>query len=63
VHVLDDAERPIFGIEARGDHVAAPRSLKAQLQPGVSYQWRVARVDDNGEEADASELITFKVRP
>jgi hypothetical protein len=62
VHVLDDAERPIFGIEARGDSVAAPGSLKTQLLPRARYQWRVARVNENGDESDASELTAFQLR-
>ncbi len=62
VHVLDEAERPIFGIEARGGFVAAPQSLKAQLMPGARYQWRVARVNENGDESDASELTPFQLQ-
>jgi hypothetical protein len=62
VHVLDEAERPLYGIEARGDHVAAPRALEALLEPGARYQWRVARVDPNGEESGASALTAFTRR-
>jgi transposase InsO family protein len=61
VHVLDEAERPILGIEAKGDHASAPETAKPLLHPGIRYQWRVARVDENGEEADASELTSFQV--
>jgi hypothetical protein len=32
------------------------------LRPGVTYLWRVARVDGNGEETDASSMVTFSVR-
>ena len=46
VHVFDEAERPIVGIEARGGFVAAPQSLSTQLMPGARYQWRVARVNE-----------------
>ena len=62
VHVLDEAERPIFGMEARGDFMAAPQSLKTQLMAGARYQWRVARVDENGDESDASDLTPFQLQ-
>jgi hypothetical protein len=62
VHVLDDAERPIFGMDVRGTSAEAPKSLKSQLSPGARYQWRVARVDENGDESDASELTVFQLR-
>jgi hypothetical protein len=62
VHVLDEAERPIFGMEVRGSSAAAPKSLRSQLMPGARYQWRVARVDENGDESDASELTAFQVQ-
>ena len=57
--IVDDAERPLKGLEGRGDHLAAPDSLKSMLRAGVRYQWRVARVDDNGDEVDASALVAF----
>jgi hypothetical protein len=62
VHILDDAERPIFGMEVRGSSAEAPRTLKSQLSPGARYQWRVARVDENGDECDASELVAFQLQ-
>ena len=31
--------------------VDAPKSLRSQLSPGARYQWRVARVDENGDES------------
>jgi hypothetical protein len=62
VHVLDEAERPLYGIEARGDHVTAPRALETLLRAGGRYQWRVARVDENGEESGESELKVFTMR-
>jgi len=62
VHILDDAERPIFGMEVRGSSAEAPKSLRSQLLPGAPYQWRVARVDENGDESDASELTAFQLQ-
>lgn len=62
VHVFDDAERPLYGIEARGDHVAAPEPLYRLLQPGERYQWRVVGVDENGEEVGSSDLVGFRFR-
>lgn len=62
VHILDDAERPIFGMEVRGSSAEAPKSLRSQLTPGTRYQWRVARVDENGDESDASELTVFQLQ-
>jgi hypothetical protein len=62
VHILDDAERPIFGMEVRGNSADAPKSLRSQLLPGARYQWRVARVDENGDESDASELTAFRLQ-
>lgn len=59
VHVVDDAERPVASLEVRGTRKAAPDSMKTLLRPGTRYRWRVARVDENGEEADASPLVTF----
>jgi hypothetical protein len=62
VHIFDDAERPIFGMEVRGGSADAPKSLRSQLLPGARYQWRVARVDENGDECDASELTAFRLQ-
>jgi len=62
VHIFDDAERPIFGMEVRGSSADAPKSLRSQLFPGARYQWRVARVDENGDECDASELTAFQLQ-
>ena len=62
VRVYDDAERAIYGIEARGAEAPAPEDLRRQLKPGTTYQWRVARVDENGQETDQSELTEFSVR-
>jgi hypothetical protein len=62
LHILDEAERPLVGLEARGDHLPAPDGLKSTLRAGVRYQWRVARVDENGEEADASPLTAFTLK-
>ena len=62
VHIFDDAERPIFGMEVRGSSLDAPKSLRSQLFPGARYQWRVARVDENGDECDASELTAFQLQ-
>lgn len=62
IHVFDEAERPLYGIAARGDHVAAPEPLRQLLKPGERYQWRVAGVDENGQEAGASDLVRFVFR-
>ena len=62
VHILDEAERPIFGMEVRGGSAEAPKSLRSQLTPGTRYQWRVGRVDENGDESDASELTAFQLQ-
>lgn len=59
LHVMDDAERPVASLEVRGTIKTAPESLRALLRPGERYQWRVARVDENGEEANASAPVTF----
>jgi len=61
IHVLDEAERPLTGLEGRGDHLPAPDGLKPMLRPGVRYQWRVMRVDENGEEVGASPLTAFTI--
>jgi hypothetical protein len=62
VRVFDEAERQVFGMEARGTSRAAPDELRPLLEPGHTYVWRVARVDENGEEAGASDLTPFSVR-
>jgi hypothetical protein len=62
VRVYDEAERQIYGIEARGNTVAAPDDLRRSLDTGKSYLWRVARVDENGAEVDESSLTTFTLR-
>ena len=62
VRVFDDAERQIYGIEARGNQVEAPADLRRSLDPGKTYQWRVARVDENGAEVDESALTAFSLR-
>jgi hypothetical protein len=62
LHIVDEAERPLTGLEVRGDHLSAPAELKSTLRAGVRYQWRVARVDENGDETDASPLTTFEIK-
>ena len=62
LQVLDEAERPLAGLEGRGDHLPAPDSLKPMLRAGVRYQWRVTRVDENGEEVGASALTAFELK-
>ncbi len=62
VRVFDEAERQVYGMEARGTSKAAPNDLRPLLEGGQTYLWRVARVDENGEEAGASELTAFSVR-
>lgn len=62
IRIFDEAERQVFGLEARGTVKEAPPDLKSALSPGRPYQWRVARVDENGQEADASALTTFSLR-
>jgi hypothetical protein len=62
IRIFDDAERQVFGMEARGSTKASPAELKSILEAGAPYQWRVARVDANGEEADASALTPFSLR-
>lgn len=61
VHVADDAERPLEMFETRGDHLRAPEKLKSLLRPGTRYQWRVARLDANGQEADGSAPTVFEI--
>jgi hypothetical protein len=62
VRVFDDAERQLYGIEARGNKADAPDDLRRSLDPGKSYLWRVARVDENGAEVDQSELKGFSLK-
>jgi len=62
VHVFDEAERAVYGIEARGNQTPAPDDLRRLLKGGAPYLWRVARVDANGQEVDLSELTAFSVR-
>ena len=62
IHVVDEAERPLAGFEGRGDHLAPPAGLKSMLRAGLRYQWRVARVDENGEEVGASSLTAFTIK-
>ena len=61
IRVMDDAERAVYGIEARGHQVTAPAPLKGLLEEGQRYQWRVSRVNENGDEAGTSELAVFTV--
>jgi hypothetical protein len=62
VHIFDEAERAIYGIDARGTRAPAPDDLRRLLKSGSSYLWRVARLDENGQEVDQSELTAFSVR-
>ena len=62
VRVFDEAERQIYGIEARGNTVDAPDDLRRSLDTGKPYLWRVARVDENGSEVDQSALTSFSLR-
>jgi hypothetical protein len=62
VRVFDEAERVVYGMEARGTSVRAPSDLEPLLERGAPYQWRVARLDENGEETDQSEMTAFTVR-
>lgn len=62
VRVFDAAERLVYGLEARGASASAPEALRALLQPGATYQWRVARVDENGDERDQSDLTPFSLQ-
>jgi hypothetical protein len=62
IRVFDEAERQVFGLEARGTSQEAPPDLKSALAPGAPYQWRVARVDENGQEADGSAMLAFTLR-
>jgi hypothetical protein len=62
VRVFDEAERQIYGIEARGNQAQAPDELRRLLKTDTPYLWRVARVDGNGEEVDQSDLTAFSLR-
>jgi hypothetical protein len=62
VRIFDEAERAIYGIEARGTETPAPEILRRLLTPGSPYLWRVARVDENGDEVDQSDLTAFSVK-
>ncbi len=62
VRVFDEAERQVYGMEARGSQAEAPDELRRLLKTGTPYLWRVARVDENGQEVDQSELTAFSIR-
>jgi hypothetical protein len=62
VRIFDEAERAVYGIEARGAQAPAPDELRRLLNAGSPYLWRVARVDENGQEVDLSELTAFSIR-
>ena len=62
IHVVDEAERPLTRLEGRGEQLPAPAGLKSMLRAGVRYQWRVARVNGDGEEAGASALTAFELK-
>jgi hypothetical protein len=62
VRVYDEAERAIYGIDARGTRTPATEDLRRLLKSGSPYLWRVARLDENGQEVDQSELTAFSVR-
>jgi hypothetical protein len=59
VRVFDEAERQIYGIEARGNQVEAPAELRRVLGSGTTYLWRVSRLDENGDEVGESALQLF----
>ena len=61
LRVYDDAERRLYTLQTRGSEIAAPRDLRPLLHPGLRYLWSVARVDENGEESDASAMQTFEL--
>ena len=53
------------GLRHRGARRArrqAPDELRRLLKTGTPYLWRVARVDENGQEVDQSELTAFSIR-
>jgi hypothetical protein len=62
VRIFDEAERQVYGIEARGNQAQAPDELRQLLKTRTPYQWRVARVDENGQEVDQSDLTAFSIR-
>jgi hypothetical protein len=62
VRIFDEAERQVFGFEARGTSKDAPPELRSILDAGMPYQWRVVRVDANGEEVDPSAMKAFSLR-
>ena len=63
LRVYDDAERHLYGLQARGTEIAAPRGLRPLLHEGLRYQWNVARLDENGVESGASAMQTFELAP
>lgn len=62
VRIFDEAERAVYGIDARGAQTPAPDELRRLLKAGGQYLWRVARIDQNGQEVDQSDLTAFSVR-
>jgi hypothetical protein len=62
VRIFDEAERAVYGIEARGAQAPAPDELRRLLKVGAPYLWQVSRVDQNGQEVDQSDLTAFSVR-
>jgi len=62
VRIFDEAERAVYGIDARGTQAPAPDDLRRLLKSGSTYLWRVARIDENGQEVDQSELTAFSLR-
>jgi len=62
VRIYDEAERAIYGIDARGTRAPAPDDLRPLLKSGSPYLWRVARLDENGQEVDQSDLTAFSLR-
>lgn len=62
LRIYDEAERPLYGMEARGLSKQAPQELRALLEPATPYQWQVARVDADGEDTDHSPMTPFSVR-
>jgi hypothetical protein len=62
VRVFDAAERMVYGLEARGATASAPEALHALLQQGATYQWRVSRIDENGDESGQSDLTPFSLQ-
>jgi hypothetical protein len=62
VRIFDEAERVVYGIDVRGTRAQAPDDLRRLLKSGSPYLWRVARLDENGQEVDQSDLTAFSVR-